>query len=170
MGKTSEQRYSIRCATPNDMETLLRLCEMARRIMRSTGNLGQWVNGYPSREVLRADVERGVSHLVEDSAGEPVGAFAFIAGPEPTYARIYQGSWLDDSLPYHVLHRIASTPGSRCVLAAIIAWCALRESNLRIDTHRDNVVMRHLLPRLGFTYCGIIYLTDGTERLAYQRL
>ena len=162
--------YRIRRAMSDDVETLLRLADTAREIMRSTGNRGQWVNGYPSREVLQGDVERGVSYLVEDALGEPVGAFAFIDGPEPTYAHIYQGSWLDDALPYHVIHRIASTPASHGVLAAIIAWCSERDSNLRIDTHRDNVVMRHLLPQLGFTYCGIIYLADGAERLAYQRL
>ena len=29
--------------------------------------------------------------------------------------------------------------------------------------------MQHLLDKNGFTYCGIIYLDDGTERLAYQK-
>ena len=41
--------------------------------------------------------------------------------------------------------------------------------NLKIDTHRDNRIMQHLLDKNGFTYCGIIYLDDGTERLAYQK-
>ena len=40
--------------------------------------------------------------------------------------------------------------------------------NLRIDTHRDNVIMRHVIDLYGFTYCGIIYLLNGDERLAYQ--
>ena len=30
--------------------------------------------------------------------------------------------------------------------------------------------MRHLLPALGFTLCGTIYLADGSPRLAYHRL
>jgi hypothetical protein len=30
--------------------------------------------------------------------------------------------------------------------------------------------MRHLLPTLGFTLCGTIYLADGSPRLAYHRL
>jgi hypothetical protein len=28
--------------------------------------------------------------------------------------------------------------------------------------------MRHALEKYGFCYCGIIYLQDGAERLAYQ--
>ena len=44
------------------------------------------------------------------------------------------------------------------------------DRNIRIDTHRDNRIMQHLLERHGFRYCGIIYLLSGDERLAYQRL
>ena len=30
--------------------------------------------------------------------------------------------------------------------------------------------MQHCLAKHGFTYCSIIYLDSGAERLAYQRL
>ena len=30
--------------------------------------------------------------------------------------------------------------------------------------------MQHNLLKHGFTYCGIIYLLNGDERLAYQRI
>ena len=43
------------------------------------------------------------------------------------------------------------------------------ESAIRIDTHRDNKIMQHNLLKYGFTYCGIIYLANGDERLAYQK-
>ena len=33
-------------------------------------------------------------------------------------------------------------------------------SHLRIDTHENNVVMRHLIARHGFP-CGTIYVEDG---------
>ena len=42
-------------------------------------------------------------------------------------------------------------------------------SNIRIDTHRDNRIMRHNIEKHGFAYCGIIYLANGDERLAYQK-
>ena len=46
---------------------------------------------------------------------------------------------------------------------------AARTRNIRIDTHRDNRIMQHVLEKFGFTYCGIIYLLSGDERLAFQK-
>ena len=48
-------------------------------------------------------------------------------------------------------------------------WCFRHTDNLRVDTHRDNIVMQNFLHSYGFTYCGIIYLADGSPRLAYQK-
>ena len=42
--------------------------------------------------------------------------------------------------------------------------------SLRIDTHRGNAVMRRMLEKNGFKYCGIIHLEDGDERLAFQKI
>ena len=51
----------------------------------------------------------------------------------------------------------------------VINYAASRFAHLRIDTHRDNRIMQRLIEKHGFTYCGIIWLEDGTERLAYER-
>jgi RimJ/RimL family protein N-acetyltransferase len=144
--------------------------------MRQSGNLLQWGDDYPSAGVFKHDIDRGCSYLVEscdnhvENGKTPVGTFAFIPSPEPTYAKIYQGSWIDESQLYFVIHRIASTPTSHGVMKAILDFCFSQTNNIRIDTHRDNVIMQHLLDKYGFTYCGIIYLLNGDERLAYQRV
>ena len=52
----------------------------------------------------------------------------------------------------------------------MIDFCFARDANIRIDTHRDNTIMQHNLQKHGFTYCGIIFLASGDERLAYQRI
>ena len=83
------------------------------------------------------------------------------------YKEIYEGNWLDDK-PYHVVHRLASTAASHGVFNDVMDYCLDIAGTLRIDTHRDNVIMRHVIDRYGFTYCGIIYLLNGDERLAYQ--
>lgn len=103
-----------------------------------------------------------------EQGGDIVASFAFIPSPEPTYARIYEGQWLDDE-PYHVVHRLASTAASHGVFNDVMDWCMNVAGNLRIDTHRDNVIMRHVIDKYGFAYCGIIYLLDGAERLAFQK-
>ncbi len=153
----------------SDIPAILPVLDAARRIMRESGNPSQWADGYPSAEAIRKDIERDGGFVIEDD-GKIVAYFAFLPSPEPTYDVIEGGSWLDDTQPYHVIHRIASYPDSRGVFSDIIAWSREREHNLRIDTHRDNRIMQHCILKAGFRYCGIIYLANGDERLAYQWL
>lgn len=150
-----------------DVETVMQVFAAAKGIMRKTGNLHQWGDGYPSEEVVRADMEKNGSFVVEDD-GRVVGYFAFLPSPDPTYEKIYDGEWLDDTREYHVVHRIASFPEVHGVFSSIMDFCVDRDKNIRIDTHRDNKVMQHNLLKNGFSYCGIIYLLSGDERLAYQ--
>ncbi len=102
--------------------------------------------------------------------GRVVGYFALLPSPEPTYAKIYKGTWIDDTLPYHVIHRMASYPDVHHIFSDIMDFCLAIDRNIRIDTHRDNTIMQHNIVKHGFGYCGIIYLASGDERLAYQRL
>ena len=124
---------------------------------------------YPSNDVILHDIKVGGGYVVEDD-GTIVAYFAFLPSPEPTYAKIYKGRWTDDTLPYHVVHRIASYPEAHGIFKSIIDFCFAHDSNIRIDTHRDNKIMQHVILRQGFTYCGIIYLLSGDERLAYQKI
>ena len=117
---------------------------------------------------LRPNV-RGAGYVIEEG-GRVVGYFAFLPSPEPTYARIYDGKWLDDEQPYYVIHRIASLTSVHGIFRTMMEYCGQRAQNIRIDTHRDNRVMQRRLQQHGFTYCGIILLASGAERLAYQRL
>ena len=109
-------------------------------------------------------ISSGAAGGVEKSV---VAYFALLPSPEPTYDRI-EGAWLTDE-PYGVIHRMASYPQVHGIFAAIIDFAAARYAHLRIDTHQDNRIMRHLIEKHGFTYCGIIWLEDGAERLAYER-
>ena len=150
------------------MPVIMRLIDEARGIMRSCGNVNQWIDGYPSEETILQDINNGHGYLYEQQGGEALAYFAFIPGPEPTYKEIFDGQWLDDA-PYHVVHRLASTASSHGVFNDVMDYCMGVAGNLRIDTHRDNVIMHHVIDRYGFTYCGIIYLLNGDERLAYQK-
>ena len=163
------QGMTVRMAEERDVPRLMELFRQAREIMRADGNTEQWAGEYPSREVVIEDIRLGRSFVIEDG-GTAVGTFAFIPGIEPTYARIYDGAWLEDSLPYATIHRLASTQESRGVAEACFEWAWQRCKNLRVDTHADNHIMQHCIIKAGFTYCGIIYLADGAPRLAYQKL
>ena len=150
------------------MAAVMDVMEAAKGIMRQSGNLHQWGEGYPSEAVITSDMQRRGGFVVEED-GAVVAYFAFLPSPEPTYDRIYEGEWLDDVQPYHVVHRIASYPNVHGIFDDIMAFCFAHDANIRIDTHRDNTIMQHNIAKHGFTYCGIIYLASGDERLAYQK-
>ena len=160
---------SIRKAEPSDLAEIMQVIEAAKEIMRSTGNVQQWTDGYPSKAVILGDMERGGGYIVEEEE-KIIAYFAFLPSPEPTYNYIYDGEWLDDELPYHVVHRIASYPNVHHVFCDIMDFCFSIERNIRIDTHRDNSIMQYCISKYGFIYCGIIHLANGDERLAYQKI
>ena len=157
----------IRAAMPTDIPEIMQVIEAAKKIMRQSGNMHQWADGYPSEAVIISDMEKHGGFVIED-AGRIVGYFAFLPSPEPTYSKIYDGQWTDDTLPYHVVHRIASYPDVHGIFSDIMDFCFSHDVNIRIDTHKDNRIMQHNIEKHGFTYCGIIYLANGDERLAYQ--
>ena len=159
----------IREARPSDMSAIMQVMEAAKKIMRSSGNMYQWGEGYPSEAVILSDMEKNGGFVVEEDS-KVIAYFAFLPSPEPTYDHIYGGRWLDDVQPYHVIHRIASYPNVHGIFKSIMDFCFSHDANIRIDTHKDNTIMQHNIEKHGFTYCGIIYLASGDERLAYQRI
>ena len=160
---------TIREARPTDIADIMQVMEAAKKIMRSSGNMRQWGDGYPSEAVISSDMEKHCGYVIEE-AGRIVGYFAFLHSPEPTYSKIYNGEWLNDTQSYHVIHRIASYPDVHGVFSSIMDFSFSHDTNIRIDTHKDNRIMQHNIEKHGFTYCGIIYLANGDERLAYQKL
>ena len=134
--------------------------------MRLTGNPNQWWDYHPAESILREDIPKKQLYVIE-SEGIIGGVFAYIQGADPTYLEIEGGSWLNDE-PYGVIHRIASD-GSGGILKAAVEFAAGHVDYLRIDTHADNHVMQKAVRKQGFRYCGIIYIADGTPRLAYDR-
>ena len=159
----------IRTATEQDIPAILQVLEAGRNIMLSSGNPNQWPAGYPTEAMVRADIGPGYGKVMEEE-GRVAAYFACIPSPDPTYAVIEEGAGLDDEKPYYVIHRIASYPQVHGVFQTMMTYLDGITDNIRIDTHRDNGIMRHNLEKYGFRYCGIIYIASGAERLAYQRL
>ena len=137
--------------------------------MADSGNPTQWGDSYPPQEMLEEDIDSN-RLFVYTVNGCLEAVFAFILGPDPTYAKIEDGQWLNDEVPYGTIHRLASTGDRRGVASEVIAWCLEHCESLRADTHADNKIMQHLLEKNGFARCGIIHVEDGTPRVAYQKL
>ena len=155
----------IRLANKEYLKAIEQIYENARQFMRSNGNFSQWGNSFPSVGIIQADIKQKCLYVVEDEAIQAV--FTLIMGEDPTYLEI-DGAWLNDR-SYATLHRIASRGTQKGIFKLIIEFSWSICPNLRIDTHKDNKPMRHLIEKNGFVYCGIIIVGDGTPRLAYQK-
>ncbi len=166
IGKVLRSGLSIRKSAPEDIPEMLEIFAAARRFMAGTGNPDQWSEDYPGEELLKSDIASGDSHVIL-SEGRIVATFVLRPGNDPTYDIIHDGNWPND-LPYATIHRIASRGERKGMLHAAMQYALERYSAIRIDTHRDNTVMRNAIAKEGFTYCGIIHCWNGTERLAYQ--
>ncbi len=157
---------NIRKTAFGDLTIVSEIYSFARDFMRKKGNPKQWNNGYPDEEIIISDIKKGVSYVIENN-NEIFGVFTFIAGNDPTY-EIIQGEWLNNK-PYGTIHRIASSNKINGILNYCLDFCKLKIDNIRIDTHKDNLIMQHLLEKNGFIKCGIIVCDDGTPRIAYQK-
>ena len=157
----------IRPGKANDFNRVMEIYSFARNFMKNTGNPNQWGNNFPPEDLIREDIacER---LFVFDENGVIHGSFAFILGNDPTYAHI-DGAWLSDA-PYGTIHRIAGDGDRSGILTEAVDFCRQRISHLRIDTHEDNKIMQHLIEKNGFRQCGVIYIEDGTPRIAYELL
>lgn len=156
----------IRKSTEQDIPRLKEIFAIARRFMAETGNPHQWAATYPSHEQLLKDISSGNSYVCV-KAGEIVATFVLRGGVDPTYDVIYDGVW-PNSNPYATIHRIASSGEEKGIFRTAMEFALQQYGTIRIDTHRDNQVMQHVIRQAGFEYCGIIHCWNGDERLAYQ--
>lgn len=174
----------FRNSKKSDIDAIMNLLGEARE---SIGKLGidQWQYGYPSRDIVAEDIRKARSYVGDDN-GQICAVFTIITDGEPTYERIYDGQWLTEGLTkdtgdgrcsYYALHRIAVANDyrgkgvSRQIINFIRSKCVDgNKLSIRVDTHRGNIPMLRMLKKNGFEYCGVIYLKDGQERVAYEAL
>lgn len=153
---------------------IIGIIEKAQILLKEKG-IDQWQNNYPNIDTIVNDIRNENSYiLLKDNV--IVGTAAIIFGPDETYHKIYNGKWLTNGA-YGVIHRIAIDPQYQGLgLASIIIKRAeemcqdKKAESIKIDTHRENKSMIDLLLKNGFKYCGIIYLADGNERIAFEKI
>lgn len=163
-----------RKAELRDLSRVMEIIEDGRAFLKPQAG-GQWQDGYPNEETLREDIELGQLYAALDPSGE-IAAVAAFTYYEKDYDALYEGHWLTDR-PYMVLHRIAVKSSLRGngygnTLFQIFEHVAKDQgyTSLRIDTHENNVVMRHLLERNGYIYCGRAILTPNKDRMVFEKV
>ena len=168
---------TYRFADTEDLDQLVAMSDQAKESFKAR-NIDQWQKGEPNRQVMEASILQSQLHVLEDM-GQVVGMITIVPGPEASYAQI-DGAWLNQE-PYAAFHRVCVEES--CKGRGIAAQLFGRSedlarhmglTNIRIDTHPDNRSMQRALAKSGYTLCGSLTLTEGTEkgdpRLAYHKV
>ena len=164
----------LRLSSEKDIDKILEIINDAKVYLRSQG-VDQWQDGYPNREVIEIDIKDSCSFVLEDE-GTIMGTTVIGFDGESTYDKIYEGKWLNND-KFAVIHRMAVDKKSRNKGIADILIKNIENlvqerciRSIKVDTHKNNKVMQNFLIKNGFIYCGIIYLQDGNERVAFEKL
>jgi GNAT superfamily N-acetyltransferase len=163
----------MRAATTNDIPDMMRVIASARKFLSDQG-IPQWQGTYPDQAAIEQDVATGIGRVLEVD-GKVAGLAALVVGPDPHYLRIDGEGWLAD-VPYLAVHRFAldgSIRGkqlSRVFFSNIMSEAYRRGfTDLRVDTHAQNVIMQHAITGMGFDFRGIVYMDEPVpERNAYE--
>ena len=163
--------YELTLAQAEDFRRCMDILNAGREFQREQGFI-QWPDGYPDEESVRGDLRDGLGYVLKVDG--VIAAYMYIGfDGDPAYPAIV-GAWRFDG-PYAVIHRMAigeayrgrGLTGAVFYLVGEIA----RQRGvdvLRIDTHEDNLRMRHVLQKHGFTCCGTV-IQNGGDRLAFDK-
>lgn len=150
----------------------MEIIDMAKEHLRQQG-IDQWQTGYPDQACIERDMlaEKGY-FLVDDE--KIIGYLCIDFGGEPAYDDL-QGEWSSDG-DYVVVHRMAFADSARGrgistqAFRLVEAFSKERGVNaFRVDTDADNLKMRHILAKCGFSYRGKIWF-DNSEKIAFDKL
>ena len=164
----------FRQANISDLDQIVEIIELSKKYLKET-KVDQWQDGYPAKEDLRRDIESGNSYVLTNK-DEIVATTVISLDGESTYNSIFNGEWITNE-EYIVMHRVAvhdKYKGKGIFKELIIdaESLALNKgiSSIKIDTHRDNISMQRAVVKNDFQKCGIIYLEDGSERIAFEKV
>lgn len=164
----------FRVAQISDLPEIMEIITEAQASLR-LAQIDQWQNGYPNAKIIAQDIQSGNSYaLIKDDRVVATAVLEF--GGDPNYVIIHEGTWITDG-SYGAIHRIAVAEdykGSGLASQMIEALEGLCQEqkvrSLRVDTHKDNKPMQRMLQKNGFQYCGIIFLADGSPRVAFEKV
>lgn len=168
-----------RQATLSDIDRIMEIIGDAQRFLKES-EVDQWQNGYPTREVYEADINKDCCHVFTVD-GKIAGVISVFFEPEECYDVVYDGNWITGDAPYALFHRAAVGNDYRGmgIASQMLSYAenmaTLRGlKSMRGDTHRNNKAMRTLLEKRGFLHCGTIYINGvkdaQNERVCYEKL
>lgn len=164
--------FFLKEVQPDEVQTAMELINDAKKYLKLQG-IDQWQTGYPDFSIIQEDIANKRGYFLMDG-GQSAAYLCIDFAGEPAY-RTIDGKWKSE-LPYAVIHRMAISSAYRGQgLAGMIFHLAQDVClgrglhSLRADTDKDNTIMRHLLEKNGFVFCGTIWF-DNSIKYAYEKL
>ncbi|SFU64680.1 Ribosomal protein S18 acetylase RimI [Clostridium sp. DSM 8431] len=164
----------IRKTDKSDLVQVMKIIKQAQEFLKEKA-IDQWQNNYPNENVISTDIENGESYVLEDE-GKIIGTTVVTFAGEKTYDKIYEGKWLSNG-NYGAIHRIAidnryKGHGAAHKIIKFAEEICIEKNiySLKVDTHEDNIPMQKMLKKNGFKNCGVIYLEDGSKRIALEKI
>lgn len=157
------------------LDQVIEIIEEAKTVLKQR-DINLWQDGYPDRDVLVSDIKRGIAYfLIKDD--DIAGVAAIEDQGEKFYEELIEGDWSSKSQPhYAIIHRVAISQrhqgeGLASVFIQHLLSIAASKglTDIRIDTHVDNVPMQHVILKNGFIQCGKLFNASHTPCVAFQR-
>ncbi|WP_125547367.1 GNAT family N-acetyltransferase [Levilactobacillus lindianensis] len=169
----------LRKAKPEELDLICDIIEDGKKQLADAG-IDQWQNEYPNRDVIASDIDNGRAVIYNSDDHETLGVAAVIEAPDNSYDTL-EGKWLSDTTKYVTVHRVAIFSHHQGKgyasqlfrdLFDYIAENHPDADSIRIDTHKDNAKMQHLIEKFGFQrvgrIVGVYHPTD--ECYVYEKL
>ncbi len=159
-------------AEQHNIPRIMELINQAKAFLKSKG-VDQWQQGYPNEACIEKDINDQTGYVCIDE-GEIIGYLCVDFRGEPAYDTL-EGSWLSIQ-PYVVVHRMAldnnvKGKGLATQVFQLVEKLSLEKGihSFKVDTDSDNEIMKHILQKNGFQYCGTINF-DNSVKIAYEKL
>ena len=169
----------LRRAQMQDLDKIIEILADGRNQLAEKG-VNQWQGDYPSRAHVKYDIEHGFAFLVESTDEQTIGALSLVPAPDHVYDKM-QGQWLTDTDGYIVIHRVAihSSHGGHGYATQLFEKVVEEVmqnhpeiKSIRIDTHKNNDAMQHVIAKSGFKKVGELVGVYGStdECFVYEKV
>jgi len=153
----------LRKAKEDELDLVCDIIEDGKQQLADAG-IDQWQNDYPNRDVIKEDIAAGRAVIYNSDDHETLGVAAVMTAPDTSYDTL-QGEWLKQTDKFVTIHRVAifshhqgkgyASQLFRDLFDYVVENHPDCES-IRIDTHKDNGKMQHLIEKFGFERVGKI--------------
>ena len=162
----------LRNATLNDIPVILNICDDARAFQREQGFM-QWGDGYPSSEVIEADIHASKGFLILlDNA---IVGYCVIDLSRDIEYDLHPEIWESDG-DYAAVHRLALSHNARNkrlghqIFATIEQYVSSKGIKIfKVDTGVENIRMQRIMDTSGYKNLGIHNFKWGI-RIAYEKV